>query len=104
MSPGEILRALALAIRDAVTPHVGEGHSSVLARCEERSIDHPETEAIISVRVGDWHTSASVTLTGHDEERAARECIDALRAKLTRRAGQLQAQLAATRAALGVLP
>lgn len=104
MSPAENLRALGERIRAAARPHAEGKHVEVRADCTARGLRDRTTHARLSVRVGDWATGGAATLAGHDEERAARECIEALRARLTRRAAELEAQLAATRAALGVLP
>ena len=103
MTPADDLRALAERIRDAAAQHLPAEHTQVHASCDERWIGHRTTFADVSVRVGDWTTSAVVLVDGHDEERAARECINALRTRLVARAEWLRAHLAATKAALAVV-
>lgn len=103
MTPADDLRALAERIRDAAAAHVPAGHAEIRAECEARGVDARSTRASVTVRVGDWATGGGTTIAGHDEERASRECINALRARLTARAEWLCAHLAATKAALAVM-
>ena len=103
MTPADDLRALAERIRDAAAAHVPAGHVEIHAVCEARGVDARSTRASVTVRVGDWSMVGGTTIAGHDEERAARECVAALRTRLVARAEWLRAHLAATKAALAVV-
>ena len=103
MTPADDLRALAERIRDAAAAHVPAGHVEIHAVCEARGIDARSTRASVTVRVSDWTTGGGTTIAGHDEERAARECVAALRTFLVVRREDLRAQLRTTEAALAVV-
>lgn len=102
MAERDTLRDLGARVRDAVSAHV-QGHAQVSAECEVRGIRERTTLARLAVRVGDWHASARVVLDEHDTGRAARECVDALRARITARLAWHETMERACRAALGVM-